>query len=46
MADLRADKFLADLGIGTRSQIKNIIKNKKVAVNGQIITSANVKINT
>ena len=46
MADLRADKFLADLGIGTRSQVKNIIKNKKVAVNGQIITSANVKINT
>ena len=28
MADLRADKFLADLGIGTRSQVKNIIKKK------------------
>ncbi len=46
MADLRADKFLADLGVGTRSQVKNIIKNKKVAVNGKIIASANVKINT
>lgn len=42
MADLRADKFLADLGIGTRSQVKNIIKNKKVAVNGQKIGRAHV----
>lgn len=36
MADLRADKFWQTWGIGTRSQVKNIIKNKKVAVNGQI----------
>lgn len=46
MAVLRADKFLADAGTGTRSQVKNIIKNGKVTLNGQKLTSPSVKINT
>ena len=37
---MRIDKFLADMGEGTRSQVKTIIRNKRVAVNGGIITKA------
>lgn len=31
---MRLDKYLVTLGIGSRSQVKNIIKSKKVSVNG------------
>lgn len=31
---MRLDKYLVTLGIGSRSQVKNIIKSKKVMVNG------------
>lgn len=31
---MRLDKYLVTLGIGSRSQVKNIIKSKKVTVNG------------
>lgn len=34
---MRLDKFLCDLGYGTRSQIKKEIRNGMVAVNGEII---------
>ena len=32
---VRLDKYLADSGFGTRSQVKNIIKTGNVIVNGQ-----------
>ncbi|MCD7834264.1 MAG: rRNA pseudouridine synthase [Lachnospiraceae bacterium] len=31
---IRLDKFLADAGIGTRSEVKNLIKRKAVTING------------
>lgn len=35
MADLiRLDKFLADMNIGTRSQVKQMIRKKQITVNG------------
>lgn len=35
---MRLDKFLADAGIGTRSEVKTEIKKKLVTVNGTIIS--------
>lgn len=34
---MRLDKFLANSGVGTRSEVKRLIKNKRVKVNGEII---------
>ncbi|MBP3325794.1 MAG: rRNA pseudouridine synthase [Coprococcus sp.] len=41
---MRLDKFLADMGIGTRSQVKQIIKKGQVQINGTRCTSADTKI--
>ncbi len=35
---MRLDKFLADAGIGTRSEVKTAIRKKQVTLNGEIIT--------
>lgn len=42
---MRLDKFLADLQIGTRSQVKELIKKGLITVNGEIATKADFKIN-
>ncbi len=34
MSRLRLDKFLADSGLGTRSQVKQLVKKKLITVNG------------
>lgn len=34
---MRLDKYLADMGIGTRSELKKIIRAKRVTVDGEII---------
>ena len=41
---MRIDKFLCECGVGTRSEVKKIIKNKLVTCNGEVITKADVKI--
>lgn len=41
---VRIDKFLADMEIGTRSQVKDYIKKGFVAVNGAVIKSSDLKI--
>ena len=41
---MRLDKFLCDMNIGTRSQVKEHIKKGLVLVNGQMIQSADHKI--
>lgn len=46
MALMRIDKFLADAGIGTRSEIKNYIKKGVVQVNGGLIQKPDIKIDT
>lgn len=44
MAQIRLDKYLADAGIGTRSQVKQYIKKKQVTVNGIPAASGDLKI--
>ena len=31
---LRLDKYLAEIGVGTRSEVKKLIKAKQITVNG------------
>ena len=44
MAQLRLDKYLADMGIGTRSQIKEAAKKGRIQVNGQTEKKTDRKI--
>lgn len=46
MEILRLDKMLADCGLGTRSDVKKLIKQGKVSVDGIIVKKAETKINT
>lgn len=41
---LRLDKYLADMGMGTRSQLKEIIRKGRVSVNGSVIRSPEQKV--
>lgn len=41
---LRIDKYLADCGIGTRSEVKKYIKAKQVTVNGVLVAKPEQKI--
>jgi 16S rRNA pseudouridine516 synthase len=41
---IRIDKYLADMNVGTRSEVKILIKKKRVKVNGQIISKDNIKV--
>ncbi|QXW65963.1 pseudouridine synthase [Streptobacillus moniliformis] len=41
---MRLDKFLANSGIGTRKEVKEIIKNRKIFVNDKIVMSSDLKI--
>ncbi|MGN0155060.1 MAG: pseudouridine synthase [Lachnospiraceae bacterium] len=45
MSAIRLDKYLADAGIGTRSEIKNFIKKGFVSVNGSPADRPDIKIN-
>ena len=44
MSQLRLDKFLADAGIGSRSQVKQYLKTGQITVNGTVIKTGNIKI--
>ena len=41
---IRLDKFLAQMNIGTRSEVKTAVKKGKVTVNGEVCKNADVKI--
>ncbi len=41
---MRLDKFLCDMNIGTRSEVKNEIKKGKVSVNGEIAKKPDIQI--
>ncbi|MDF2511413.1 MAG: ribosomal small subunit pseudouridine synthase [Herbinix sp.] len=43
---LRLDKYLADMGIGTRSEIKTWIRKGRVRLNGEICTKPESKVTT
>ena len=44
MSQMRLDKYLADMGVGTRSQIKEDIKKGKVFVNDKMIKTPELKV--
>ena len=41
---MRLDKFLANSGIGTRKEVKEILKNKKVSVNDIFVKDGKIQI--
>ena len=41
---MRLDKFLVHMGIGSRKDVKNLVKRKLVSVNGTIAKSSDVKV--
>ena len=43
MTLIRIDKLLADCGLGTRSEVKNIIKAGRVCVDGEVVKDAGFK---
>lgn len=46
MAKIRMDKFLADAGLGTRSKVKEFLKNGSITVNDVVIKKGDVKVDT
>lgn len=41
---MRLDKFLAETGFGTRSEVKKLLKSKQFTVNGETVTKPETKI--
>lgn len=41
---IRLDKYLADCGVGTRSEVKKYIKTKQITVNGSIVSKPEEKV--
>lgn len=41
---MRLDKFLAEMGQGSRSQVKELIQKGHVQVNGQVVKSSELKV--
>lgn len=46
MAVIRLDKYLADMGCGTRSEVKNFIRKGRVTINGVVVKTPDVKVDT
>lgn len=44
MGKMRLDKYLADMGLGTRSEVKKLLKAKQVTVNGETATKPELKV--
>lgn len=42
---MRLDKLLSNLKYGSRKEIKNLIKEHAITINGEIVTSPSIKIN-
>ncbi len=41
---IRLDKYMADMGIGTRSEVKAYIKKGRVSVDGEVVKQAEYKV--
>ena len=41
---MRLDKYLAEMGVGTRQEVKKQIRQGKAAVNGTVVKAADTKI--
>ena len=44
--ELRLDKYLADMGVETRSKVGKLIRKGAVTVNGEMVRNAAAKVNT
>lgn len=42
---MRIDKLLSNMGIGSRKEVKDYIKNGLVSINGKVVTKATEKVN-
>lgn len=43
---MRLDKYLADMGLGTRSEVKESIRRGHITVNGDTVRAADMKVDT
>lgn len=43
---IRLDKYLADMSVGTRTEVKKLVRQGKVAVDGLIVKNPDIKIDT
>lgn len=41
---IRLDKYLADMSIGTRTEVKKLIRQGKVSVDGSVVKNSDIKI--
>ena len=41
---MRIDKFLANSGIGTRKEVKDLLKKKRIRINGDVVSEAKIHI--
>ncbi|MBA5850859.1 rRNA pseudouridine synthase [Clostridium sp. cel8] len=41
----RLDKILANLGYGTRKEVKNIVKSGRIKINGCLVKDSSIKVN-
>ena len=46
MPILRLDKYLSEMGIGTRTQVKTYIRKGRVALNGNVVKSSDTKVDS
>ena len=42
---MRLDKFLTEMGFGTRSEVKKLLKTKQITVNGEVVTKPEINQN-
>ena len=42
---IRLDKFLSDMSVGTRSQVKALISKGKVKIDGKVVKDSSIKLN-
>ena len=42
--EIRLDKYLADMGKGTRSQLKEAARKGRIQVNGTVVKKADIKV--
>ena len=43
---LRLDKYLADMGLGSRAEVKELVRNGQIYVNGWRVRKADIKVDT
>lgn len=43
---IRLDKYLADMGVGTRQEVKKYMKQGRVTINGEVIKKPETKVDT